>query len=100
MHINNQQLVAKTNKQINYNEYTSDFFFKLFFSSFMVSFHVKQIRMVTAVFTLCDEHTPLSSLWKVKIQSHPPACIFPAAHTDYFADTTMSKGQASICTFP
>lgn len=47
--------------------------------------------MVTAVFILCVEHTSLSSLWKVRLQSHPPACIFPAAHTDYFADTTMSK---------
>lgn len=48
--------------------------------------------MASAVFILCGEHTPLSSLWKVRLQSHPPACIFPAAHTDYFADTTMSKG--------
>lgn len=48
--------------------------------------------MVTAVFMLCGEHTALSSPWKVRLQSHPPACIFPAAHTDCFADTTMSKG--------
>lgn len=37
MYINNQQPVAKTNKQINYNEYTSNFFIIILFS-FMVSF--------------------------------------------------------------
>lgn len=44
------------------------------------------------MFVLYVEHTPLSSLWKVRLQSHPPACIFLAACADYFADTTMSKG--------
>lgn len=56
--------------------------------------------MATAVFILSVEHTPLSSLWKVRLQSHPPACIFPAAHTDYFADTTMSKGPGSHLYIP
>lgn len=90
MYINNQQLVAKTNKQINYNEYT--IFFLFFLRQAFNREQVEQIRMVTAVFMLCGEHTPLSSPWKVRLQSHPPACIFPAAHTDCFADTTMSKG--------
>lgn len=40
MYINNQQPVAKTNKQTNYNEYTSIFFFIIIIIlfSFMVSF--------------------------------------------------------------
>lgn len=53
---------------------------------------VEQIRMIPSMFVLYVEYTLLSSLWKVRLQSHPPACIFLAACADYFADTTMSKG--------
>lgn len=41
MYINNQQPVAKINKQINYNEYTSKYSSDFFFFSLLFKLYVK-----------------------------------------------------------